>query len=46
MNGVITVPADATPADTATITATSVYDTTKTDTATITVAGTAPETNN
>ena len=45
-NGVITIPADATPADTATITATSVYDTTKTDTATITVAGTAPETNN
>lgn len=46
INGVITIPADATPADTATITATSVYDTTKTDTATITVAGTALETNN
>lgn len=41
-DGIVTVLADATPADTATITATSVYDSTVTGTATITVAGTAP----
>ena len=40
--GLVTVKSDATPADTVTITATSVYDSTVTGTATITVAGTAP----
>ena len=40
--GLVTVKSDATPADTVTITATSVYDDTVTGTATITVAGTAP----
>ena len=43
INGVISIPAEATPEDTATITATSVYDSTVYDTATITVAGTKSE---